>query len=52
MPKGKQVEQKDTKTIEIYDKNGNALKIAAHLKDAFVGKGYTAAAPKPKKENE
>lgn len=45
------MEQKDAKKIEIYDKNGNALKIAAHLKDAFVGKGYTAAAPKTKEEN-
>ncbi|MDD3452561.1 hypothetical protein [Sulfurimonas sp.] len=46
------MEQKNAKRIEIYDKNGNALQIAAHLKDAFVGKGYTAAEPKQKKENE
>jgi len=44
------VEQKNTKRIEIYDKNGNSLQIAAHLKDAFIGKGYTAAAPKTKEE--
>ncbi len=29
-----------TKTLTIYDKNGNALEIDASLKNNFVGKGY------------